>query len=270
MRFQLARAAPWGVVALVLACAATSSRAEDRCVEAFEHAQELRANRELIAARSELEVCAAESCPKLTTKDCTRWRAEVDADVPSIAIEPQRGDAKVTDARVLVDGKPIAEVGKAFEVDPGRHHVECELEGAIAKVDIVVEPREKSRVVTCTFDAPVRQHGLRVAGFVVGGVGIATIAVGAGFEIAGILARQHLKNTCYPMCAPADVDSAHRSLVIGDVSVAIGGVALAVATTLLVVDLMRHAPKKTGGTTPSVSLGVSGGGVTVTLRTMNP
>jgi hypothetical protein len=266
MRFPIARAALWGVAALVLACAATESRADDRCIEAFEHAQELRANRELIAARSELEVCAAASCPPLTTKDCTKWRAEVDADVPSIAIEPRRGDAKVTDARVIVDGKPFTDVGTAVEVDPGRHHVECQLEGASAKADIVVEPREKARVVTCTFDAPPQQRGLRVAGFVVGGIGIATLAVGAGFEIAGLVARQHLKDTCYPMCAPASVDSAHRSLVVGDVTVAIGLVAVATATTFLVVDLTSHAPKKAPAATTSLGFGLMNGGVGGSVR----
>src|SRR3954465_1687817 len=94
------------------------------CVSAAEKAQRLRGANKLLQARASLLICSRDVCPGVVRSDCTRWRAEVEASVPTIVLRAQdpRGQ-DLTDVKVWLDGTPLADKvdGLPLEIDPGQH-----------------------------------------------------------------------------------------------------------------------------------------------------
>jgi hypothetical protein len=96
----------------------------ERCVESNRQAQDLGRQGSLVAAREQLKVCLAASCPSLVRDDCTQRMADLDRAQPSVVfdVEDQQG-RDLTEVKVTMDGRPLAErlTGIAIPVDPGEH-----------------------------------------------------------------------------------------------------------------------------------------------------
>lgn len=69
--------------------------------------------------------------------------------------------------------------------------------------------------------------------FIVGGIGVVGIISFAIFGLSGKGDVSDLEKTCKPNCKESDVDSARTKLIIADISLGIGVVALAVATYMV-------------------------------------
>jgi hypothetical protein len=93
-------------------------------------------------------------------------------------------------------------------------------------------------------DEPAPSGGSHVpAGtWVFGGLGVVALGSFAYFGISGKNDVSNLRSTCAPNCAQSDVDSAHTKLVVADVSLGVGVVALGVATWILLANHSDSPP----------------------------
>ena len=221
------------------------------CTAAYTSGQRLRKKGELIAAKKQLTTCASPSCSSVLRDDCARWLTEVGALMPSLVIAargPSGEDA--TEVRVLVDGAVLAERigGVPLEVDPGPHRLRFEMEGAQpVEKDVVVREGERARRIDVAFvagsaSAPASTSAstgetppdaseepgrpVPALAWILGGVGVAALGVGIGFEVDGLSKRSAL-GACFGMCSQDAIDAAKRSFNIGDVATAVGVAALA-------------------------------------------
>jgi hypothetical protein len=140
------------VVAVVLTAPAPARAADPTtsdCLGANESAISLRGQHKLRAARAQLLVCAAPSCPADIRGECTRRVAEVNAAIPTIVFEVKDASGNDMSAvKVSMDGQPLAErlEGTPLSIDPGVHTFAFETTGQ-PKVEkqLVIRQGEKDR-----------------------------------------------------------------------------------------------------------------------------
>ena len=186
-------------LALTLAALALtgSARADERtaCVDASEHAQQLRDEQKLIQARAELLVCARDICPGPVKKDCAEMLADLTRRTPSIVVRTQGRGAGVTDIVVSVDGRIAATRldGAPIPVDPGPHTLQVALAAPAVDQNVVVAPGDHERLITVELpqaqqegSASSEGHGQRAAGVVVGVAGLGAIVAGVAFGVVAI------------------------------------------------------------------------------------
>jgi hypothetical protein len=102
------------------------------CLNANEKAISLRNDHKLRAARAELLVCAAASCPADIRTECTRKVEEVNASMPTIVFEVEdESQNHLSAVKLTMDGELLAErlEGTALSIDPGVHVFRFEKEG---------------------------------------------------------------------------------------------------------------------------------------------
>jgi hypothetical protein len=277
-----------------LACAwvsspETASAAEptkDQCIDANEGAQTLRKNERLREAEQRLLVCVAASCPGVVRDDCAQRLTEVRAATPTIVfIVKDDADQDLSDVRVTMDGQVLAEKldGTAIAIDPGQHRFVFESAGRNPEEKaLVIREGEKDRheriILTAAgaaAAAPVPDATVeggpaatptspgksqRVAGVVVGGVGVAGIALGSVFGIVAKSTYNGAVATCrngvLTDCTQPGVDqnkSAHDQATISTVAFIAGGALLGAGVLVFFT-----APKAAVTVSPSVGLGTAG------------
>jgi hypothetical protein len=246
-------------------------RADDKaaCVEAYEKAQSLRDENQLVSAREQLRICARPSCTKFITKDCTAWLADIDSRIPSVALFARDSSgAEISNATVSIDGKVVAQQldGHAVEVDAGQHtftftfadgtkkdQTYVVLEGAKAqRVGVTLPPAAPTPVPTNRAPSsqsvwgreagatPARAwNGRKTLALVVGGVGVAGVGLGAAFGLAAISSFSSQKSNCSAPgnCAQysqavTDHQSAANASTISTVGFVGGGALIAAAAVL--------------------------------------
>jgi hypothetical protein len=250
--------APAAVALLLLLCALPARADVPACLHDAEEAQPLRGQGRLLEARARLIACTADGCPSLVRADCARWLAEVEAALPSLV--PKARDARgvdLVDVRVSVDGALAKERldGRGVPVDPGAHVVRIEAPGRRAvEQEVVVGEGEKNRIVAVTLlapedeaptasasappaerpDADATSGGTPAIAWVLGAAGLAGVGAGATFWGVGLSERSDLATRCASpsSCVQSDVDAAKTKLVVGDVLVGVGALALAAGVYL--------------------------------------
>lgn len=238
MRTANVSRALWIAAAFVGLATTTMARADaGRCIASAEKAQRLRKDGHLRASREELVVCANEACPAAIASDCKRWLAEVDAAQPSVVVRAlDGGGAEVFDVQVSVDGTPVATRldGRALPIDPGEHTMQYERAGAPQISEhVVVREGERDRVLTATFASPApSRHGIPLATWVLGAAGIVSAGVGVTFWVLGTQDRNDLYASCGAtrVCSSSDESPAKTKLLVGDIAVGVGVLALGAAT----------------------------------------
>jgi hypothetical protein len=227
----------------------TSNRS---CIEAYERVQTLREQGALGEARAAAIACSADTCPKVLAKECATWLDQIAQSQPTVVLGATAPDGKdLTNVRVTVDGKSLAsELGaRALPIDPGAHKLRFESDehGAI-DLDVVVREGEKNRRIVAAFmpkpeatsprasTAPSRsEEGLPLGFWIVGGLGVAGVGVGATFEVLGLLQASEL-DACKPSCDRGEVDAMAMKLLVGDVAVGAGATALVGALIIALTD----------------------------------
>jgi hypothetical protein len=149
-------------------------------------------------AIQELRTCASDSCLADIRSVCQQRISEINAAMPSIVFGAKDGNgADLTAVKVIVDGHPLSDVldGSAIPVDPGQHVFVFEVVGQPRlERSFVIREGEKRRreVIVIGASMPARGetpsggHGSRgTIGLVIGGVGIAGVAVGS---VLGLMA----------------------------------------------------------------------------------
>jgi len=234
-------------VALLLA---TGDARADACMDAPVQGQKLQRSGKLMAARDKFALCAQKACPGEIVRDCTGWMQDVSKSIPSVvAAARDSSGADVLDATLSIDGGAAAPIGtRAVELDPGSHHLVFHRSGAPDFVrDVVLHEGEKDRQVVATFEgaspqaaaasppaastapestAPARP--IPVAAWIAGGVGAAALVTFGAFGTIGVVSRG--SDHCDTGCSSSQKSGVDTDFLIADVSLAVGVVALGVAT----------------------------------------
>ncbi len=248
---------------------AAPARAADKqtCIAAAESGQRLRKDHKLVLAREQLLVCSAQECPPLVSGDCTQWLGEVERSLASVVVRPRDPDGhEIAEVKVIADGQVRVEGSTRTPVvlDPGAHSFRYESPG-FSPVTEQVELREgeRNRVL-----APVLQPvpsspapagpvngstappepqpssgGIPVAAWAIGGVGVVALGSFAYFGISGHSDQNNLEQgpgKCAPNCTDAQVSPIRTKFIVADVSLAVGVVALGVATYLIFTHGSKH------------------------------
>ncbi len=224
------------------------------CVQAYDKAQTLRQDDELVASREQLLLCARGVCPGFIRKDCAMWLTEVDASMPTVVLSVKDAAGEdMLDVTVTVDGELLVTQidGKAVSVDPGIHTFRFEAEGRepIEK-DLVIHEAAKNRMIEVQFvagDGATGDGGGASGGsgsvdlddasespamaYVFGGIGLAGLGAFAyfGSQYDGKLDDM---DACKPNCPQAEADDASTTRTMAFVSAGVGVVSLGVATYL--------------------------------------
>jgi hypothetical protein len=224
------------------------------CVSASYDGQKLRDEGKLLDARAQFVRCAVEECPALVVAECARWLKEIEERVPTVVFAVRDADGHdVLSATVSIDGKPLvgALEGRAVPVDAGRHTFRFAADGKIPVLqEVIIREGERGRVVAATLrpvvvsPAPeeVRQPPLWPA-MLAGSVGV--LAIG-GFAVVGGIGqseKNQLEQSCASSrsCASGDVDAARTKLVLADVALGVGVLAIGLAAYLFVDRAMARA-----------------------------
>jgi hypothetical protein len=244
-----------GILAVAPLAWSASARAGNEemktCADAAETAQRSRNDGKLKDAREQLVICARNVCPSVIRKDCEPWLSELDARLPTLVVSAKDGAGKdIVDVRVTIDGTLVTSKldGKPIPIDPGPHAFKYEHEGSLAvEKSVVFREGEKSRALDVVFESeppkkepvtekekPVEKPGAPVAGLLFAGLGAVAVENFVLFDLSAKGSADTLRGTCAPRCPQSDVDSVSGKLIIADISLGVGVVALGVATWLLV------------------------------------
>jgi hypothetical protein len=218
----------------------------EQCANAADQAQQLRDEGKYRRAREQLLVCARDVCPAPIKRDCLDWLTQVESVAPTVVLSAKDGAKDLSDVKVSVDGAAISEHldGKPIQLDLGKHTIKFEYAGQTREETVILGAGQKFRSVSVVFGGatatppatPPADRGGRgslVPALVVGGIGVLGIGSFAFFGLSGNAAVDDLKK-CKPNCAPSEVDKARTKLIVADISLGVGVVALGVATYLLI------------------------------------
>lgn len=245
-RRSLARAGSVLGFALVLALTRSASATDKQaCMDAAPRGQDLRDQGKLVEAARELSICADASCPDPVPTYCKGWLDEVKKRIPSLLVRVTDASGRdVPDAAVKIDGRPVAVDGRGVDLDPGSHQARASRPGSHDAVEtVVLREGERDHPLTLRLET---EHGearaaigsagaepgrtVPLASWIAWGVG----AVGlAGFTIFGIKADidySDYHSSCGNLCARSATDDVSRTMVIADVSLAVGIVGAALGT----------------------------------------
>jgi hypothetical protein len=216
----------------------------DACADAYELTQSAQRSGRLFEARSDARLCAAK-CPPRLAKDCNAWETQITAQIPSFVVRARGADGAPIAVDVLIDGAPAAftETG-SIEVEPGPHGLVLFHSGVRfdAHVDLVAGVRNQLVEVTIA-DAPRPIHlplsslepapaphnrAIPVWRWLVGGLGLATLAAGGAVSISGEVLDAQFRGSggCAPHCTQAQAEEVVQRWTIGGTLMGVGGAGL--------------------------------------------
>jgi hypothetical protein len=275
-------------VLLGLPAAAAADMTKEQCIDTNTNGQNLRREGKLALAGEQFRACAAVSCPGILREDCTRRLDEVEDAQPSVIFDAKDASGRdLSSVKVRLDGQPFAERldGTALQVDPGEHIFTFALAGVTPVTQTFViklgEKRRRERILIAglpspkpspTFEtrsrAPVDSDGSRtrkIAGLVVGGVGLAGVAVGSVFGAMTFSATSQQQTDC---AAPRNCTDPKKALTDHDNAITYGTIATAsmiaggalIVTGAILVLTTGHPSEPTGSARLAVtpSLGLAG------------
>ena len=158
------RRGPLGLGLLVMGVAAhlahpPSAAADEptvaQCLSASEHGQLDRDEGRYLKAREALVTCSSGACPAVVQRDCLRWLAEIEANIPTLVfVVRTAGGSDLEDVVVRVDGQVLLTRldGKPVAVDPGEHLFSFEAGARRVQSRALVNVGERNRVVRVVFD----------------------------------------------------------------------------------------------------------------------
>jgi hypothetical protein len=252
------------LVLLASGATATTALADDpaACVDAASKAQKLRNSHQLLEARAALRICAAAGCPPVVQSDCVPWLAEVEKVLPGVVVTAKDGaGADILDVKVTVDGQPFLTKldGQSVAIDAGPHTFHFQApDGTTLDRQVVVREGDKGQSIAVVLGAaPVTPSSVtpeaggspwRTTAWVIGGVGVAGILIGAitgGIAVADKSAADCTNN----ICNQGTVSGIKGAAVASDVGFIAGGILTAGGLALVL-----FGPKGGHSTTTGVRL----------------
>lgn len=241
---------------------------KEHCVAASERAITLRSQGKLLAARTELVTCGRDECPNVVKEECASSLRALDERIPTVVFGVQDGEGvDLADARLLLDDEtePAPLDGRARSLDPGPHRVQVLRGDAVVKTEaLVLREGEQNRVVTlrlprakATSDegavaSPQSAAIPKVVPYALAGLGVASLAF-AGFVALNLDSRvADAKRDCMPNCSAAERDSLSTQLVVGNVLLIGGIIALVGAGVTWYIARDRSVGKRAGWLLPTL------------------
>jgi hypothetical protein len=259
------------------------------CLAATESSLKLKNEHKLRAARSQLLVCAAPSCPSDVRADCTHGVDELNAQVPTVIFAGKDASgADLNAVKITMDGEVLAPSleGVALAVDPGEHTFTFETAGqppVTKKLTIQQSQKDRHEAIVFaappavvapppTVTAPAPPPALpppepppptaktplgtqKILAIVAGGVGVVGLGLGGAFGAIAVSDKSSAKSACPgATCAnQAGSDKWSSAAIAGNISTIgfiVGGVGVAGAAVL-----WFSAPKTAGGASAQVGFG---------------
>jgi len=220
--------------------------AKTECLSRYEEAQVARRARRLLDSRAALRACSGVACPSAIRADCVDWLDQVSHSIPSLVVTARARGADVLDVKVFIDGKLATEklTGFALEIDPGLHKFRFESPPwPVIEREVLASEGVKDRHIDVEFAPPLpvlqigthaepRPFRLERSDYVFGGIALVGFGTLAYFGGTGLYDAHQYETTCKPYCSASDVDAVRTRLVIADIGLAVGVVALAVGLYL--------------------------------------
>jgi hypothetical protein len=255
---------------LASASAKAESSVVQACLAANESSIAARKAHKLRAARADLLVCAAATCPNDIQKECLRRVDEVSSAIPYVVFQAvDLTGHDLSEVRVSMDGEPLAEhlEGIALAVDPGPHTFRFEAPSApVVEKQLTIRERDHDRherIELATADsqrqvaaigspskpvaviappaerAPARgssRSTYAALALTSAGVGVVGLGVGTIFGLKSIARHNSAADVCPADCQDkhgVDLwDEARSAGNIATVGFIVGGVGLVGAATL--------------------------------------
>jgi hypothetical protein len=235
------------VMMMVVGSAARVARADsdrvDVCIAAAERGQELVKAGRLNAATEHFSRCVQANCPATVQRDCLQFAAQVDAAMATIVISviDEQG-SRLKPTRLLVDGAVMekADIATPIRLEPGPHVIEAITLSGQTSSRIELAPGERGRHVALQIRAQKAEKTEKAekaeghrpvpnAVWIAGAVGLAGVATFGVLGALGTSELHDLRARCAPHCAQADLNAATTKLLVGNVALLTGVIALAVA-----------------------------------------
>lgn len=245
------------------------------CPSASEDGQRLRSQNKYRAAHDRFRSCSQATCPSVVRNDCVKWLGELEETMPSIvvAVTDEHG-IDMSEVEISVDGEMVRSRldGTPLPLDPGPHELRATASNRIPTTSpLVVRVGEKNRLVRLKFapeigtasappTEPARERSASPAApprarithsyapppltILLGGVG--ALALGT-FAALGVTAKSDLgvlRDTCAPSCAQADLDSVQTRMLLADLALGAGIVALGTGTVLWILHAQKPVPAR--------------------------
>lgn len=245
-------------LALVLGAVVTfaAPAASKKCIASAERGQQLKKDGKLIEASAAFQECSASECPAVIRRDCGRWVEDLEGTIPTVTFKLVDDSGKeTTEGKVLVDEEAVRlDEGRALQINPGSHKFTWLASSGRIEQQLVVRESEKGRVVTLRMEprerdqattppaptSPATQEPPRRGPlpWIAGVGGLALGVTGITFWSIGIGERNNLARSCARThgCSEGDVDASRTKLVVGDILVGVGVLAIGVAVYLF----LRH------------------------------
>ena len=215
------------------------------CLSRYEEAQVARRERRLLDSRAALRICSRESCPAAIRADCVDWLDQVAHSLPTVVVTARARGADLLAVKVFIDGKLATEklTGFALEVDPGLHKYRFESPPwPVMEREVLASEGVKQRPIEVEFAPPLpspmlshaeaRPFRLERSDYLFGGLAVVGFGTLAYFGGTGLYDAHQLRTDCKPFCDHADVQAVQTKLLIADIGLAVGIIALAVGLYL--------------------------------------
>jgi hypothetical protein len=245
------------VLFILLARPSMAAPNASECALAAEKSLALRKQHELRAARTELLVCAATSCPDVIREECARRMADVNAAIPTVVFEARdEAGRDMSAVTVTMDGAKLADKldGTAIPIEPGEHAFTFEAPPLPSvQRSFVVREGEKDRREQIVLAAPATTTVTTPSVFVnvepkppktqrtialgVGAAGLASLIAGFAFGAVAAVDWSHAQTDCGSGCGPSSPAQGERSDALGaatvsNVTLIVGAVFLATSVVL--------------------------------------
>jgi hypothetical protein len=233
----------WGLCAFLFARSALAD--PQACFDAALEGQKLERQGRLLAARTVFRSCAAETCPKEVTRQCTEWLAKVEESIATVVIHAQDDKGRdIPDATVSIDGRlePGALSGRALVLDPGPHTVRWErAQSAPVETSVILHAGEKGRAIAATLLSP--RDETPIAAYAIGGAGVVALGVFAWFGFHGFADRRSFG--CDVACSSDQASTVRREFVVADVSLGVSALLMGAAVWRFLASSAGEPPAPT-------------------------
>jgi hypothetical protein len=253
-------------------------------VAANETGQDLRQAGKLREARTKLSVCMAAACPGPVREDCGQRLDEIERAVPTVVFDVKDSAGRdLPYVKLSIDGKRagLVEV-TALPLDPGQHLFRFEAAGQPGvEREVVLREGEKQKrvfVVIGPASAPrpaepsaipdeTRGDGRRMAGWITGGVGVATMGIGIVVALSAKSSWENAPNCIGTHCADnPGITATNSARSTGDIATAVFVIGAVAATTGVVLWLTAPRAQSAAATGPAWRVGLTLGGLSAEGR----
>jgi hypothetical protein len=175
-----------------------------------------------------------------------RELAGVRARIATLKITVDKANDLPSTPTIEVDDETLPSTGEgaAISVNPGRHLIRVRVAETLWERPLTVGDGEVKayRISLSAEQPPPPQRIFRQTGLVIGGVGAASLAVGAGFGLSALATSRHLESICgaerrkCPQGEQGTINRLQSHALIADLTIAVGAAFVATSVLLWIAE----------------------------------